>query len=92
MDSVQSSVANVLGLKSSSCIDIQVKQIGGGFGGKTTRPNYPAAAAALASFHLNAPVKLSMSMNDCMVKTTFNLRNFLKLKFDIFKIMFLIRI
>ena len=33
IDSVQSGVAKVLGEKSSA-LDIQVKQIGGGFGGK----------------------------------------------------------
>lgn len=68
IDSVQSSVANILGLKNSSCIDVQVKQIGGGFGGKTTRSNIPASAAALATYYLNVPVKVSMDLTDCLVK------------------------
>jgi xanthine dehydrogenase/oxidase len=64
---VQRSVANVLGIKNSSCIDVQIKQIGGGFGGKTTRANIVATAASVAAHHLRKPVKIFMDLNDCMV-------------------------
>lgn len=63
---MQRSVANVLGIDNSSCIDVQVKQLGGGFGGKITRANLVASAAALASHHLRRPVKIHMDLNDCM--------------------------
>lgn len=63
---MQRSVSTVLGIENSSCIDVQVKQIGGGFGGKTTRANIPATAAAIAASHLRRPVKIHMDLNDCM--------------------------
>jgi xanthine dehydrogenase molybdopterin-binding subunit B len=67
IDSTQRAVANVLGINNSSCIDIQVKQLGGGFGGKLTRGNFAATAAAVAANSLNLPVKVLMDLNDCMV-------------------------
>jgi CO/xanthine dehydrogenase Mo-binding subunit len=63
---VQRCVATILGIKNSSCIDVQVKQIGGGFGGKATR-HFAVASAALAAHILNVPVKVQMDLNDCMV-------------------------
>lgn len=74
---MQRSVANVLGIKNSSCIDVQIKQIGGGFGGKTTRANIVATAASVAAHHLRKPVKIFMDLNDCMV---LKLKLILKLK------------
>jgi xanthine dehydrogenase molybdopterin-binding subunit B len=44
-----------------------VKQLGGGFGGKLTRGNFAATAAAVAANSLNLPVKVLMDLNDCMV-------------------------
>lgn len=67
IDYLHRSVANVLGLENSSCIDIQVKQVGGAFGGKLNRPNIVACAAAIAANQLNVPVKVSMDLNDCLV-------------------------
>lgn len=66
IDSVQRSVAMVLGIPSST-IDVQVKQIGGGFGGKTTRANIIATAAAIGAHYLRRPVKIHLDLNDCMV-------------------------
>ena len=66
LDSVQRSVADVLGTQKSSSIDLEVKQLGGGFGGKTTRPNFAACAAAVAAHHLRRPVKVFIDLNDCM--------------------------
>lgn len=60
-----------LGIQNSSIIDIQVKQLGGGFGGKTTRTNFAAVAAALGAYHTHKPVKVGMDLNDCMVKLIF---------------------
>lgn len=66
LDVVQRGVSIALGIKNTSSIDIQVKQLGGGFGGKITRANIPATAAAIASYHLQRPVKIMMDLNDCM--------------------------
>lgn len=43
-----------------------MKQLGGGFGGKGTRPNFAATAAAVAAYNLRKPVKVFMDLNDCM--------------------------
>lgn len=56
----------MLGIDKSSSIDVEVKQLGGGFGGKGTRPNFAATAAAVAAYHLRKPVKVHMDLNDCM--------------------------
>jgi xanthine dehydrogenase molybdopterin-binding subunit B len=71
IDTTQRSVAMALGIQNSSIIDIQVKQLGGGFGGKTTRTNFAAAAAALGAYHTHKPVKVAMDLNDCMVLFNF---------------------
>jgi xanthine dehydrogenase/oxidase len=43
-----------------------VKRLGGGFGGKETRPPLVACAAAIAADHLNRPVRLALSREDDM--------------------------
>ena len=68
IDSVQIAVANILGIENSSCIDVELKQLGGSFGGKATRGNYVATAAALGTYHLKVPVKVFLDLNDCMVR------------------------
>lgn len=78
MDCTQRAVANVLGIKNSSCIEVQVKQLGGAFGGKLTRGNFTATAAALAASHLNVPVKVYMNLNECMVNNNKNICFFFK--------------
>lgn len=64
---MQRGVANVLGLENSGNIDVKLRQLGGSFGGKATRGNFAAAAAAVAVSHLKVPVKVYMDLNDCMV-------------------------
>jgi xanthine dehydrogenase/oxidase len=57
--SIQQTVAQVLALPTSN-IDIRVRRLGGGFGGKTTRPPFVASAAAVAAWKLNKPVRLAL--------------------------------
>lgn len=83
VDAVHRCVTGILGLKNSSSVDVQVKQIGGGFGGKATRGNFPAAAAAVAANSLNVPVKVHMDLNDCMVRNDYSLRPFNDLNIQI---------
>ncbi|CAF1074303.1 unnamed protein product, partial [Brachionus calyciflorus] len=65
IDNVQRCVSMVLGVP-TGCVDVQVKQLGGGFGGKITRPNLIASAGAVAAHHLRRPVKIHLDLNDCM--------------------------
>lgn len=55
----QAQTAGVLGVK-TNFIDVQVKQIGGGYGGKTVRSPYHAAAAASICKMLGRPAKLAI--------------------------------
>jgi len=48
-DNVQSAVAGVLGVPSSS-VDVSVKRIGGAYGSKITRANLIAAACAVGAY------------------------------------------
>ncbi len=66
LDLVQNGVAQVLGLSNSSTINVKVKQLGGAYGGKITRSNIPATAAALAAKILNRPVRVSIDLNTNM--------------------------
>lgn len=53
---IQHVVARVLGL-SQHQVDVQVRRLGGGFGGKESQGNGVAAASALVAVDLNRPVK-----------------------------------
>jgi xanthine dehydrogenase molybdopterin-binding subunit B len=55
MDYCQESVAQVLGLKKSS-VNVSVKRIGGGFGGKIINSHLIASATSLAAYKLNRHV------------------------------------
>ena len=63
IESVQNAIAQVLGLSNASSVNVRVKQAGGGFGGKITRANMPATAAALAAKILNRPVRVQVDLN-----------------------------
>lgn len=63
---VQSGVAQVLGIQDCSSINVKVKQLGGSFGGKVTRANLPATAAALACKILHRPVRVALNLDDCI--------------------------
>ncbi len=54
-----------LGLDQNS-ISAHVERVGGGFGGKQTMSGNIAAAAAVAAYHLNTPVKLVLSRSQDM--------------------------
>ncbi|MBA4321400.1 MAG: xanthine dehydrogenase, partial [Odoribacter sp.] len=62
---VQKTVAKVLGIPMNR-IEVDVSRIGGGFGGKEDQASGFAAMAALASYLLNKPVKISLNRSDDM--------------------------
>ena len=47
-------------------VDVQVKRIGGGYGGKATRPNILAGAAAVAARKVRRPVRVVFNLRDHM--------------------------
>ncbi|XP_021278029.1 xanthine dehydrogenase 1-like isoform X1 [Herrania umbratica] len=55
----QKYVSHVLGLPMSKVV-CKTKRIGGGFGGKETRSAFLAAAAAIPSYLMNRPVKITL--------------------------------
>ncbi|XP_021958024.1 xanthine dehydrogenase [Folsomia candida] len=65
MDHTQNNLALVLGIPCSS-INIQVKRIGGGFGGKITQPAHIAAAAAVAATTVRQPVRIVLDIETNM--------------------------
>ena len=58
-DSVQSAVRDVLAIPMSH-VGIEIARVGGGYGGKTTRSPYVAAAAAIAAWKHRRAVKLAI--------------------------------
>jgi xanthine dehydrogenase large subunit len=65
---VQHMVAAVLGI-GSHAVTVEVRRMGGGFGGKETQSNLFACVAALCARKLNRPVKLRPNRDDDMVIT-----------------------
>lgn len=65
---VQHMVAAVLGV-GSHAVTVEVRRMGGGFGGKETQANLFACVAALAARKLKRPVKLRPDRDDDMVIT-----------------------
>jgi xanthine dehydrogenase/oxidase len=63
--SCQHAVATVLGVETAK-IAVHVGRVGGGFGGKETRPPMFAAAAAVAAAKLHRPVRLTLDRNTDM--------------------------
>lgn len=47
-------------------IHVHTKRLGGGFGGKETRPALLAALAAVPAFHLKRPVRIAMDRDEDM--------------------------
>ena len=62
MDFTQSIVAAALGIQKNH-IDMSVKRLGGGYGGKCTPGLYIAAATSVASWKVNKPVRSVMCKN-----------------------------
>jgi xanthine dehydrogenase large subunit len=65
---VQHMVAHALGTVSNA-VTVQVRRMGGGFGGKETQSNQFAAVAAIAAKKLNRPVKIRPDRDDDMIIT-----------------------
>jgi xanthine dehydrogenase/oxidase len=63
--SCQRAVASVLGVEAAK-VAVHVMRLGGGFGGKETRPPMFAAAAAVAATKLHRPVRLILDRNTDM--------------------------
>jgi xanthine dehydrogenase large subunit len=62
---IQHMVGHALGVPSHS-VNVQVRRMGGGFGGKETQGNQFAALAAIAAKKLNVPVKIRPDRDDDM--------------------------
>ena len=65
---VQHMVAHALGTVSNA-VTVQVRRMGGGFGGKETQSNQFAAIAAIAAKKLNRAVKIRPDRDDDMIIT-----------------------
>lgn len=64
----QDYMARVLGLPLSKVV-CKTKRIGGGFGGKETRPSFIAAAACVPAYLLKRPVKITLDRDVDMMIT-----------------------
>jgi len=65
---VQHLVAHVLGAPSNA-VTVEVRRMGGGFGGKETHPAMFAAMAALVAVKTGRPAKLRLDRDDDMIMT-----------------------
>ncbi len=65
---VQKMVARVLGRKINA-VTVEVRRMGGGFGGKETQPAIFACIAALLADQAKRPVKLRLDRDDDMMMT-----------------------
>ncbi|MFN3765546.1 MAG: xanthine dehydrogenase molybdopterin binding subunit [Aliihoeflea sp.] len=65
---VQHMVAHALGV-ASHAVTVEVRRMGGGFGGKETQSNQFAAIAAIAAKRLKRPVKIRPDRDDDMIAT-----------------------
>jgi xanthine dehydrogenase large subunit len=61
-------VARVLGLPYNS-VTVEVRRMGGGFGGKETQASLFAAVAALAAWKTKRPAKVTLDRDDDMIMT-----------------------
>lgn len=65
---VQHLVAHVLGVPTNA-VTVEVRRMGGGFGGKETHPAMFAAMAALVAVKTGRPAKLRLDRDDDMIMT-----------------------
>nr|CAD7266658.1 unnamed protein product [Timema shepardi] len=65
MDHVQGAIAQILAIPENSIV-VSVRRVGGGYGSKISRPNFTAAASALAAHILNKPVRMILTMETNM--------------------------
>ncbi|XP_041353240.1 xanthine dehydrogenase/oxidase-like [Gigantopelta aegis] len=68
INNIQLQMARVLGVKANRVV-VKVKRIGGGFGGKATRPISTALPAAVAAVKLNCPVRTDLDRDEDMIIT-----------------------
>lgn len=61
MDVTQVAIADAL-VVPNNLINMQVRRVGGGYGGKITRSVQIACATAVAAHHLNRPVRFAMTI------------------------------
>lgn len=59
-DETQAVIAKILGV-SRNKVEVEVKRMGGAFGGKETQANHIAAWTALLTYHTHKPVEMHMS-------------------------------
>src|SRR5690606_33893582 len=64
----QHMIAHALGVPSNA-VTVEVRRMGGGFGGKETQANQWAAIAAIAAKKLNRAVKIRLDRDEDMVAT-----------------------
>jgi xanthine dehydrogenase molybdopterin binding subunit len=64
----QAIVAEVLGISKNE-VEVEVRRIGGGFGGKETQGNHVAAWAALLAWHTGRPVGIRLFRDDDQIMT-----------------------
>ncbi|MEI6695719.1 MAG: xanthine dehydrogenase molybdopterin binding subunit [Bacteroidota bacterium] len=64
----QAIVAEVLGVSRNEVV-VEVRRMGGAFGGKETQGNHTAAWAALLANHCKRPVKIHLSRDDDQIMT-----------------------
>jgi len=62
---IQHKVAEVLGIPNHA-VQVEVRRMGGGFGGKESQGNHPACLAALAAMITRRPVKMVYDRDDDM--------------------------
>lgn len=65
---VQDVVSRVLG-RPSNTVSVEVRRLGGGFGGKETVPTFIAAITAVATHKTGRPTKLRLDRDDDMIIT-----------------------
>lgn len=65
MDLCQNVIADALNINLNN-INVEVRRIGGGYGGKISRPAHIASAAAIAAYHLKVPIRLVLTIESNM--------------------------
>ncbi len=65
---MQHLIAHMLGIPNNA-VTVEVRRMGGAFGGKESQAALPAAAAALAAAKLGKPVKVCLDRDDDMILT-----------------------
>jgi len=65
---LQHLIADVLGV-ASNAITVEVRRMGGGFGGKETQAALPAAVAAITALKTGRPAKICLDRDDDMMLT-----------------------